>query len=83
MRAKVEQQATEQPGLPRRLQAVSASEQLDLLADHIRNEVAKARGVDASQLEMHQSLIEMGFDSVMAVELRNRIVADLGWTCQW
>jgi phthiocerol/phenolphthiocerol synthesis type-I polyketide synthase D len=40
--------------------------------------VARVLGLSASKLDLQQPLSNLGLDSLMAVELRNRIASDLG-----
>ncbi len=61
-----------------RLKASSAGEREKLLITHLRSEVAQVLGMRANQIDVQQHLNTMGLDSLMAVELRNRIQKDLG-----
>ncbi|MBC6936368.1 MAG: acyltransferase domain-containing protein [Chloroflexi bacterium] len=55
----------------RQLQAVLPDERHDLLVDYVRQRVARVLRLDASQtLDRHQRLLDMGLDSLMALELR-------------
>jgi len=54
-------------------------ERQDILASFIGAEVAKFMGLDSPQLlDLNVPLVTMGFDSLMAVELRHQIERDLG-----
>ncbi len=65
--------------LARRLQEVSPGDRWDVLLAHVRGEVASVLGFDAAgSLEPHHGFFEMGMDSIMTVQLRNRLEADLG-----
>jgi acyl carrier protein len=57
-----------EPGRPRRL----------LLESHLREQVAQVLRLSPSRIESHQPLKSFGLDSLMAVELRNRLEASLG-----
>ncbi|MGE3912650.1 MAG: condensation domain-containing protein, partial [Chloroflexota bacterium] len=58
-------------------QAAPADRPVDL-APYLTGLVAKAVGRPAAQIDPERSLGDMGLDSLMAMELRNRIDADLG-----
>ncbi len=49
-----------------------------LLQSYLGEQVAGALGLSASKLDVHESLTNMGIDSLMAVELKNRMELDLG-----
>jgi acyl carrier protein len=49
-----------------------------LIEVYVIEQVARVLGVSAPQLDIGQPLTNLGFDSLMAVELKNRISADLG-----
>ncbi len=59
------------------LTTTPSADRPDLLRSHIRGKVAKALGVGESHLAVDRSLLELGVDSLMALELRNRITTDL------
>ncbi|WP_293079104.1 type I polyketide synthase [Moorena sp. SIO3H5] len=61
-----------------RLEASSSKEREKLLITHLQSEVAQVLGMTASQIDVQQPLNTMGLDSLMAVELRNRVQTDLG-----
>jgi acyl carrier protein len=53
--------------------------QLPILLDiYIRDHVARAIGTSPAQIDSQQSLRNLGLDSLIALEVRNRINADLG-----
>jgi acyl transferase domain-containing protein/acyl carrier protein len=67
------------PLLFEQLQGIPASEHTNMLLVHIRDEVAKVLELgDPEQIQPRQRLFDLGIDSLMAVELRNRLQADLG-----
>jgi acyl transferase domain-containing protein/NADPH:quinone reductase-like Zn-dependent oxidoreductase/NADP-dependent 3-hydroxy acid dehydrogenase YdfG/acyl carrier protein len=49
-----------------------------LLELYIRDHLARAMGSTPQRIDPQQSLLDLGFDSLMAVQIRNRISADLG-----
>ena len=54
------------------------AERLQLIQSHLTELVARVLGLPASKLDIEQPLSNMGLDSLMAVELKNRIAVDLG-----
>jgi myxalamid-type polyketide synthase MxaD len=64
--------------LRRRLLAAPADEQRRLLEYHLGEQLSLALRLPPSRLDVHQPITNLGFDSLMAVELRNRIQTDLG-----
>jgi acyl carrier protein len=64
--------------LRRRLLAAPPDEQRRLLESHLAEQVATALRLPLSRLDVHQPITNLGFDSLMAIELRNRIQTDLG-----
>jgi SAM-dependent methyltransferase len=66
------------PGVRARLSAASASERRELLVSLIRGQLAHSlRVADPSSLERKRRLIDFGIDSLMAVEVRNRLASAL------
>ena len=55
----------------------SATERPKLLVGYIQKQVAQVLGLARSQLDIQQPLNYIGFDSLMAVELRNRMKSEL------
>jgi tyrocidine synthetase III len=49
-----------------------------LLQSYLVDQVARVLGCPASRLDLHQPVSTLGLDSLMAVELKNRIAIDLG-----
>lgn len=59
------------------LRAAPASEQGGLLAAYLRAEAASTLGMNVEALDPAEALSSFGFDSLMAVQLKNRIETDL------
>ena len=55
------------------LQAAAEPERADLLLDYLRGEVAHVLHASPAELNIHEPLTHLGLDSLMALELRNRI----------
>jgi acyl carrier protein len=58
--------------------AAQPQERHRLLQSYLSEQVARVLGLSASRLDVHQPLSNLGLDSLMAVELKNRIALDLG-----
>ncbi len=52
-------------------------ERAEIVQSYISEQVAKVLGTSAAKLDVDQPLSELGFDSLMAVELKNRVESDL------
>ncbi|NEP05483.1 MAG: acyl carrier protein [Okeania sp. SIO4D6] len=59
------------------LNLASDGEQEQLLTSYLQSKIAHIMGMTVSQIELEKSLIMMGLDSLMAVELRNQIQTEL------
>jgi phthiocerol/phenolphthiocerol synthesis type-I polyketide synthase D len=66
------------PGLRRRLAEAEPEEARELLAGHVRLLLARVLRAEPAAVEADQAFTAMGLDSLMALDLRNRIDADLG-----
>jgi hypothetical protein len=60
------------------LSAIEPEVRQSLVETYLVDQVAKVLKLTTSSLDPHQSISTMGFDSLMAVELRNQIERDLG-----
>ncbi|NEP48579.1 MAG: KR domain-containing protein, partial [Moorea sp. SIO3C2] len=61
------------------LEAVPANQRRDLLVERVRTQVAKTLGLSfPDQIELGQRLIDLGLDSLMAVQLRNHLQSSVG-----
>ncbi len=62
----------------RQLKLIPSDEQEEAAEDFIRTHVARILRLDAAQVDNNHRLMDIGVDSLMAVELRNRLNKDLG-----
>ncbi|WP_019509582.1 type I polyketide synthase [Pleurocapsa sp. PCC 7319] len=70
---------SQSPKLRQQLEQALPHQRLDLLTIYIQQEVASVLGLDEEQLpELHQGFFQLGMDSLMAVELKNRLEISLG-----
>ena len=76
--AKGAQTTAGQADILRQWAAAVPEERHSCLIAYIRRQVAKVMGLGSAQLNVGQPLNTMGLDSLMAVELRNRIKIDSG-----
>jgi myxalamid-type polyketide synthase MxaE and MxaD len=58
------------------LLAAAPDERRALLRSYLSEQVARVLGLSPSKLDLQQPLSQLGMDSLMAVELKNRIAAD-------
>ncbi|MEE2781456.1 MAG: SDR family NAD(P)-dependent oxidoreductase [Planctomycetota bacterium] len=69
----------EEPSLTREMVAATAVEaRPPLIEQFIREQLSRVLRIDVNELDLHQSLGNLGIDSLMAVELRNHVQASLG-----
>ena len=59
------------------LLAAEPAERRQLLQSYLSEQVARVLGLSPSKLDPQQPLSQLGLDSLMAVELKNRIAVDL------
>jgi acyl transferase domain-containing protein/NADPH:quinone reductase-like Zn-dependent oxidoreductase/short-subunit dehydrogenase/acyl carrier protein len=65
--------------LVERIKEAPPAERIDLLVDYVRQDVAQVLGFgQAENIDPHAPLNELGFDSLMAVEMANRITTAAG-----
>lgn len=55
------------------LESFSPKERLEKLSDLLQHRITAVMRLDATELDLQQPLIEIGLDSLMAVQLRNQI----------
>jgi acyl transferase domain-containing protein/surfactin synthase thioesterase subunit/NADPH-dependent curcumin reductase CurA/NADP-dependent 3-hydroxy acid dehydrogenase YdfG/acyl carrier protein len=80
-----EEAISEEPGSPSNkgdslrnaLMTAEPAERQQLLELHLREQVARVLGTSAAKLDSSKPLTNLGLDSLMAVELSNRITSDL------
>ena len=65
-------------GWRERLVAAAPDEREALLTDHLRESAARVLRLDPEDLAPNDSLGDLGLDSMLAVELRNRVETSLG-----
>ncbi|MFN6563915.1 MAG: type I polyketide synthase [Nostoc sp. ChiSLP01] len=73
-----EQKVVQQPQILDQLKIASTEKRQLLLIAYLQQQIAKALGISASMLNIDEPLNQMGLDSLIAIELRNRLRADLG-----
>lgn len=61
-----------------RLLAATASERSTLLVEFVTSQVAEVFGVDPAKIDPDTSLTNLGLDSLMAIDLINRIESEFG-----
>ena len=64
--------------LRRTLAGLPAEERQGALEHHLREQAARVLGLAPARIAPHEPLGNLGFDSLMTLELRNRIEASLG-----
>ncbi|GAB1545334.1 hypothetical protein NUACC21_80100 [Scytonema sp. NUACC21] len=60
-----------------RLEQATASKRQELLLAHVQAQIAQVLGQEPSQLSTTQNVFEMGMDSLMAVDFKNRLEMSL------
>jgi acyl transferase domain-containing protein len=61
----------------KRLLSMQAEQRLQASGTYLSEQIAKVIGLSASKIDAHQQLSRLGIDSLMSVELKNRIASDL------
>jgi myxalamid-type polyketide synthase MxaB len=68
-----------EPEFLQQLTTVPMSERWDLLREHVKSQLAKVLGLNSgAQIDLQEGFADLGMDSLMAVELRNRLQDNLG-----
>ncbi|MCF6439124.1 type I polyketide synthase [Pseudoalteromonas luteoviolacea] len=65
-------------GIKQQLAQASDDEYAPILTEFIRNKLSAVLGMTARQIDVQQPLNSMALDSLMTIELRNRIRSELG-----
>ncbi|MDF5729096.1 MAG: type I polyketide synthase [Rhizonema sp. PD38] len=73
-----EQKATQLPQILDQLKTASTEKRQSLLIIYLQEQIAKALGMSALGLNIDDPLNQMGLDSLMVIELRNRLRTELG-----
>lgn len=64
-----------------KLASTPEDDRIPMLTDHIRFRIAELMGSSSNmKLDVRRGLFEMGVDSLMAVELKNRLESDVGFS---
>jgi acyl carrier protein len=75
----MQKEAAAEPQFLLQLEACAPEERYQLLLNHVQGQVTVVLGLDPNQaINPVLSLTDMGMDSLMAVELKNRIESNLG-----
>ncbi|HEU4325733.1 MAG TPA: type I polyketide synthase [Roseiflexaceae bacterium] len=61
-----------------RLEAAAPGERLDLLEEHLKEQLGRVLHIPLAALDRHSALGSLGLDSLTALELRNRLEDGLG-----
>ncbi|MFS0518988.1 type I polyketide synthase [Nostoc sp. UIC 10607] len=72
-----EQKAAQLPQILDQLKTASTEKRQSLLIIYLQQQIAKALGMSALELNINEPLNQMGLDSLMVIELRNRLRAEL------
>ncbi|MEZ4729297.1 MAG: phosphopantetheine-binding protein [Caldilineaceae bacterium] len=71
--------STPSQAIRRQLEASGSTQRFTLLTDYLRSEIATVLGLSGgAQIDMRSRLFDFGLDSLMAVELKNKLQAGLG-----
>jgi phthiocerol/phenolphthiocerol synthesis type-I polyketide synthase C len=73
-------QAARESGFRNTLAAAPASQRQSLVAAHLQEQIGRVLGLPPSELRLDVPLADVGLDSLMTIELRNRLEAALGLT---
>jgi myxalamid-type polyketide synthase MxaB len=64
--------------LAAQLKGLDGRDQAELLRKHVQGLVARVLGMNMEDVQLQRPLMEMGLDSLMAIELRTRVQASVG-----
>jgi NADPH:quinone reductase-like Zn-dependent oxidoreductase/SAM-dependent methyltransferase len=76
----VEEKESEDEGgrIRKAIRQAGSEERCEIVTDYVRRQAARVLGAAATTLDPERPLGELGFDSLMGVELKNYIDSDLG-----
>ncbi|WP_414514556.1 SDR family NAD(P)-dependent oxidoreductase [Nostoc sp. PCC 9305] len=64
--------------IQQQLQTHDFSDRLQILTIYLKEKIAKVLGCSVERVDANQALSKAGLDSLMAIEIRNRIITELG-----
>ncbi len=77
----IEPSQIKRPEIIQQLEALTVNKRYGFLVAHLQTAVAKVLGLEPSQLpQIRQGFVELGMDSLMAVDLKRNLEASLGHT---
>ena len=72
-----QEQGTQRQNMLKKLKTASSQERYEIIMTYLQEQVADVLKLPSEQMDSRLSLISMGLDSLMALELRNRLDYDL------
>ncbi len=79
LKASIQPPAEPQGSIRQELEALPPDERAEVLLQHLRDTLARVLGLpDGNTIDPHQGLMDMGLDSLMAIEMRNYLVNTTG-----
>lgn len=71
---------SDKPDIIRKIEAAGSAGAFIVLAQYLHLELVNILGIKEEQIDINQGFAEMGLNSLLAVELKNKIQSDLGIT---
>src|SRR5262249_22212731 len=68
-------------GLMTLLEQTPVENRLKVITEHVKEQLSQTLGLPIESMDDQQGLFEMGMDSLMALEIKNRLQASLGDSC--